>query len=143
VGNIRLFLGGSGGVTALRAMLETAATAQQNGADIVVGLAHSCGDDAIDRLLRSFERVPASTRIEVDAVRKRAPSILLIDTRPPPSGESARAPRDEHPYEPWEDIENIVGSGIGVWVAVDATGFSSWTSLGIGVPPQVNGLSLL
>ena len=36
-GNLRMFFGGSGGMTAVRTMLETAKAAQQAGIDIVIG----------------------------------------------------------------------------------------------------------
>jgi two-component system sensor histidine kinase KdpD len=151
-GNLRLFFGGSAGFTAVRTMLETAKVAQQTGVDVVVGLVNSCGHSVIDRLLCGFECLPAlhgsndakrSGGIDLDAVRKREPAILLVDTRVPPSSQTDRGPRSITNYGSWADIEDVIASGINVWAALDATGFSSWASLGMGVPRRVSGLSLL
>jgi two-component system sensor histidine kinase KdpD len=150
-GNLRMFFGGSGGMTAVRTMLETAKTAQRTGVDIVIGLVNACGHTAIDRLMSGFECLPPlhssiavnqPIRINIDAVRQRAPAILLVDTRVPPS-ETDRGTRIICNYESWADIEDVVASGVNVWAAADATGFSSWTSVGIGAPRRVGGVSLL
>jgi two-component system sensor histidine kinase KdpD len=94
-GNLRLFFGGSAGFTAVRTMLESAAAAQQRRADVVVCLVNSRGSGVIEHLLRGFECLPAlqghfgakhPPRIDVDAIRKREPAILLVDTRVPPHG---------------------------------------------------------
>ena len=146
-----MFFGGSGGMTAVRTMLETAKAAQRTGVDIVIGLVNACGHSAIDRLLSGFECLPPlqssitvnqPIRINIDAVRQRAPAILLVDTRVPPS-ETDRSTRIICNYDSWADIEDVVASGVNVWAAADATGFSSWTSVGIGAPRRVGGVSLL
>ena len=94
-------------------MLETAKAAQQTGVDVVVGLVNSCGRKAIDRLLCGFECLPAlqssigpkrPARIDVDAVRKRKPAILLVDTRTLPTLEIDRAARSTNNYESWAEI---------------------------------------
>jgi two-component system sensor histidine kinase KdpD len=135
---LRLFFGGSAGLTAVRTMLETAAAAQQRGADLVVCAPNAYGSGAIDGLLRGFECLPAlqgslgakyPPRIDVDAVRKREPAILLVDTRVPSSSENGRRRGFVHSYHPWADIESVLVSGITVWAALDATGFSSWGPL--------------
>jgi two-component system sensor histidine kinase KdpD len=147
-----MFFGGSGGTTAVRTMLETARSAQRTGVDIVIGLVSACGDSAIDRLLSEFECLtpsPASIgvnppiRIDIDAVRQRAPAILMVDTRVSPSPETHRNAPAVFNYESWATIEDVVASGVDVWAAADATGFSSWISLGIGVRRRPRGLSLL
>jgi two-component system sensor histidine kinase KdpD len=146
-----MFFGGSGGMTAVRTMLETAKTAQRTGVDIVIGLVNACGHTAIDRLMSGFECLPPlhssiavnqPIRINIDAVRQRSPAILLVDTRVPPS-ETDRSTRVICNYESWADIEDVVASGVNVWAAADATGFSSWASVGIGAPRRVGGVSLL
>ncbi len=83
------------------------------GADVVVGSVISGGCRIIDQLLRGFECLPGTrgaARIDLDSVRRRAPSILLIDTC-------------------ICDIEPIVALGVSVWAAVDATGLCSWTTV--------------
>jgi two-component system sensor histidine kinase KdpD len=140
-------------MTAVRAMLETARTARQTGVDVVVGLVNSRGHSAIDRLLFGFECLPAlhasidaehPARIDVDAVRKRMPAILLVDTGLPASSEKThRGALFLHNYHSWAAIENVVALGINVWAALDATGFGGWTSVGIGTPAHRSGLSLL
>jgi two-component system sensor histidine kinase KdpD len=151
-GNLRFFFGGCAGLTAVRAMLETARTARQTGGDVVVGLVNSRGDSAIDALLLEFEYLPTlnssidakhPTRIDVDAVRKRLPAILLVDTGLPASSETLRGALSIHDYHSWAAIEDVVALGVNVWAALDATGFSGWTSVGIGTPSRASGLSLL
>jgi two-component system, OmpR family, sensor histidine kinase KdpD len=147
-----MFFGGSGGMTAVRAMLETAKAAQRTGVDIIIGLVNPCGHSAIDRLLSGFEcllplqsaiGVNHPIRINIGAVRRRAPAILLVDTRVPLSSETDQTRRAVCNYESWADIEDIVASGVNVWAAADATGFSGWTSVGIGAPRRGGGVSLL
>jgi len=46
-------------------------------------------------------------------------------------------------YECWKDIELVIASGINVWAALDATGFSSWSSVVGGGRSRTSGLSLL
>ncbi len=150
-GNVRLFFGGAGGRSGARAMLETALAARKSGVDVVVAWVNPAGSEAIDHLLRGFERMtpasgagdePRPVRIDVDAVRKRTPRILLVDPRtsPSPFGGSRMPARSD---DWWTDIEHIVASGIDVWAVLDATGFSSWTSVGAGIPSRLNSLSLL
>jgi hypothetical protein len=89
-------------------MLETARSAQRTGVDIVIGPVSACGDSA-------------------------HPPILMVDTRVSPSPEMHRNAPAVFNYESWATIEDVVASGVDVWAAADATGFSSWISLGIGV----------
>ena len=134
-------------------MLETAAAAQQTGVDIVIGLLNSDGrHGAIEGLLSRFEQLPASNglvgegrikRIDLDAIRERLPGIVLVDTRPPVSFAPACGSSSLHESDTWTDIESVVDSGIDVWASLDATGFSSWVSVGVGVPSRLNSLSLL
>jgi two-component system, OmpR family, sensor histidine kinase KdpD len=151
-GNVRLFFGGSGGRSGARAMLETALAARESGVDVVVAWVNPAGSEVIDHLLRGFEcMTPASgaggehrpARIDVDAVRKRTPQILLVDpqTSPPSFGGGGTASVRSNDW--WADIEHILASGIDVWAVLDATGFSSWTSVGAGIPSRLNSLSLL
>ncbi|MEA3151018.1 MAG: Osmosensitive channel His kinase sensor domain [Gammaproteobacteria bacterium] len=140
-------------MTAMRVMLETAVAAKKTGADIVVGLVSSSGCDPLDRLLRCFDHLPGSGRplskkheanaIDLNAVRKRIPGILLVDMRPSPKCDAARVPGSARPDDSLAAIEDIIASGIDVWAAVDATGLSSWASVGVGVPRQISGVSLL
>jgi two-component system sensor histidine kinase KdpD len=133
-------------------MLETAVAVQQSGVDVVVGCATSSGSDAIDRLLRGFECLPGvrragaleqPIRIDVDNVKRRIPAILLIDTRPPAVADSARPTPGVQDSDFWSDIEQILASGIDVWAALDATGFSCWSTLAEGLPARFNSLSRL
>jgi two-component system sensor histidine kinase KdpD len=151
-GNLRLFFGGSAGLTSVRRMLDKAKAAQQTGVDVVVGLVNSGGCNAIDSLLCDFECLPAlhgsigakrPVRIDVGAVRKRKPAILLVDTRALPTPETDRGARSIHNGESWTDIEDVIASGIDVWAALDATGFSSWATIAPGAPSRVSGLSML
>jgi two-component system sensor histidine kinase KdpD len=140
-GRLRLFFGGSAGLTAVCAMLETARAAQRAGGDVVIGLMSHRGREALSALTDRFESLPIrrttagdvlEARIDLDAARKRAPSILLVDTHV----------ADPASHQPWADIESLMADGLDVWAAVDASGFSSWIDLA-RVPHKRTGLSLL
>jgi K+-sensing histidine kinase KdpD len=133
----------------VRIMLEAGTAARQTGVDVVSGFGNATGTGAIDDLLSEFESLSAlhastgaehPNRIDVDAVRKRAPAILLVDTRIQRIGRHAQSKRD---YASWDDIEAVLGFGVNVWAALDATGFSSWTSVGVGTSSRRSGSSLL
>ncbi len=127
-------------------MLESAAAQKREHTDIVVGLAHADGRDAVVHLLRAFESLPAlphssgaahRVTMDVAGVKARRPAILLVDC-----GTSALRGGAEH-YDCWSDVEQIIEHGIDVWAAIDATGFSSWATIGVVAPRGANGLSLL
>jgi two-component system sensor histidine kinase KdpD len=132
-------------------MLEAGLAAKQRGVDVVVGLVHSSGRSAIERLVCGFKCLPPvrgscgakhPARVDVDAARKREPAILLVDTHEP-HAETHYGAYSVHNSESWADIERLLESSISVWAAVDATGFGSWSSVVVSGRSRVGALSLL
>lgn len=136
----------------MRKMLETALALRRQGVDVVVAPVLADEREPLNALLSTFETLaPAddpgdrgsNPRIDVDAVIRRAPAIILVDTRTSARPLGSRFAGPNYRCDPWTDIETIVQSGVSVWAAVDATGFSSWTSVGAGIPARLSGVSLL
>ena len=128
-------------------MLEAATIERRKNIDVVVGLSQPGACESLRLLLGAFDSVPTvvpagggdhAARLDLAAIRLRKPKILLVD---PGSAlpEVGRALR----YDWWTDIEYLIDSGTEVWAAIDATGFSSWATLGVVTPHGINGLSLL
>lgn len=134
-------------------MLENAKVARRAGADPVIGLLNSHDRGAaLEELQAGFERLPASTtpdrtsedphaslRVNIEAAKRRAPSILLIDTHIPEWLRKDGIRLDQ----PWMDIERLLRLGLNVWAALDGSGFSSWIDVAAASPPRRPGLSLL
>ena len=144
-GQLRFFFGGSRGQTSVRHMLEYAVASSRAGVDIVLGRINAGAGDQLDHLRRGFEHLSNSDKAQIDvaAAISRKPSILLIDTRPPTLFDTSRGSLNSRNFDCWRDIDTIVEAGIHVWAAVDTSGFSSWSSVGPGLPARVTGESLL
>jgi hypothetical protein len=119
------------------------------GVDIVLGHLNARASDQLDHLLRGFEHLPNSKAttnkglIDVAGAIRRKPSVLLIDTRPPALFGTSHGSTKVRNFECWSEIDAIAEAGIDVWAAVDASGFSSWSSVGPGLPARITGESLL
>jgi two-component system sensor histidine kinase KdpD len=135
-GNLRLFFGGSAGLTAIGAMQRAARSARSGGMDIVVGFLMRTDGPGGDQLLVEFERVPPlipnsrncrDHRINVKAVLARWPGLVLIDTCNPSLTLSDRRSQNTSVKRTWFDIERLLAAGISVWASLDASGLCSWT----------------
>jgi len=148
-GQLRFFFGGSRGRTAVRHMLESAVASRRAGVDVVIGRMNAKASDQLDHLLRGLEHLPnlkpavGMGQIDVAGAIRRRPSVLLVDTRPPAFIDTARGSITLQNYDCWSEIDTIAEAGIVVWAAVDASGFSSWGTVGPGLPVRITGDSLL
>jgi two-component system sensor histidine kinase KdpD len=121
-------------------MLESARNARAAGADIVVGYVEPHGRVETERLLDGLEKLPTLPvkyrgivrhELALDAALMRRPVTLivdelahtnLIDGEPPPRHEKR-----------WQDVEELLAAGIGVWTTVNVQHLESLNDLVAGI----------
>ncbi|MEU7900996.1 DUF4118 domain-containing protein [Nonomuraea sp. NPDC049152] len=116
-GRLRIYLGAAPGVGKTYAMLGEGHRALARGRDVVVGFVETHGRRRTAEQLDGLEILPRQhlrhrdaefTELDVDAVIARRPKVALIDelahTNVPGSRNAKR----------WQDVEEILGSGIDV-----------------------------
>jgi two-component system, OmpR family, sensor histidine kinase KdpD len=117
-GKLKLFLGYADGVGKTHAMLEAARQRKQEGLDVVAVEIDSQNQPDSERLLAEFEIIPYrriddgnATRDEVDldAIQKRNPGLVLIDNLAQQNQAKARHPKR------YQDVEDLLDSGINVY----------------------------
>ena len=100
-GKLKIFLGMSAGVGKTYAMLQAAHEMRQQGADIVIGFIETHQRKETEALVAGLERLPLRSinyrgavlqEMDVDAILKRRPSIVLIDELPHSNIEGSRHP---------------------------------------------------
>jgi two-component system sensor histidine kinase KdpD len=120
-GKLKVFLGAAAGVGKTFAMLDAAREARAAGRDVVVGVIVTHGRKETEARLRGIERLPlrASERpgvppeLDVDAVIRRRPDVVIVDELA-----HSNAPGSRHPKR-WQDVVELVASGLEVWTAVN------------------------
>ncbi|MBK1621910.1 two-component sensor histidine kinase, partial [Lamprobacter modestohalophilus] len=87
-GALKIFLGAFPGVGKTYKMLEAAREARREGADIVIGIIESHGRQETEALCEGLESIPLMPleyrgaqfrELNLDAILKRAPAVVLID----------------------------------------------------------------
>ncbi|HWD37608.1 MAG TPA: sensor histidine kinase KdpD [Fimbriimonas sp.] len=121
-GRLKVFLGASAGVGKTYAMLAEAHQLLERGVDVVIGLIETHGRKETDALVRDLPKIPTRPityravtlqEFDLDAVLVRRPEIVLIDELA-----HSNAPGSRHPKR-WQDVEEILASGISVYTAVN------------------------
>ncbi|GGC50763.1 sensor histidine kinase [Brevibacterium sediminis] len=141
-GTLTVFLGYAPGVGKTVAMLEAAATAADNGRDVVIGIVEDHGRAFTRSLAEGFETIarrPADYRgrtfheLDTEAVLTRAPELVIIDELAHtnvPSDDSVGGDGTETYLgggttptptrtKRWEDVEAILAAGIDVFTTVN------------------------
>jgi two-component system sensor histidine kinase KdpD len=116
-GTLRIYLGAAPGVGKTYAMLCEAGRRVERGTDCVVGHVEPHGRPRTEALLHGLEQVPhreleyrggVFTEMDVDAVLRRAPAVVMVDelahTNVPGSRNAKR----------WQDVEELLAAGIDV-----------------------------
>jgi two-component system sensor histidine kinase KdpD len=116
-GRLKIYLGYAAGVGKTYQMLQEAHRLKKEGMDIVIGLVETHGRVDIVRLMEGLEIVPRRKQeyrgiiieeMDVDAILKRKPQIVLVDelahTNVPGSRNAKR----------YQDIQDILAAGIHV-----------------------------
>jgi two-component system sensor histidine kinase KdpD len=131
-GRLKVFLGPAAGVGKTYRMLLEAHQLKKRGVDIVIGVIDTHGRDETAALLEGLEAVPLRKieyrgvelrELDVEAVKKRAPEIALIDevahTNAPGSGNGKR----------YDDILELLRAGVHVYCAFNVQHLESLNDL--------------
>jgi two-component system sensor histidine kinase KdpD len=121
-GKLKIFLGYAAGVGKTYAMLEAAHQRKEQGVDLVVGCAETHKRIETEELLEGLEALPSKQveyrdvvlpELDVDAVLKRHPQLVLVD-----EFAHTNAPGSRHPKR-YQDIEEILEAGIDVYTTLN------------------------
>jgi two-component system sensor histidine kinase KdpD len=127
-GRLKIFLGYAPGVGKTYTMLNEAHVLKNRGEDVVVGIAETHGRLETEALLKELEVVPRCRveyqgivleELDLDAVLRRRPAVVLIDELA-----HTNAPGSRHPKR-YQDIEELLDSGIDVYTTVNVQHFES------------------
>jgi two-component system, OmpR family, sensor histidine kinase KdpD len=139
-GRLRIFFGASAGVGKTYSMLEAARAARAGGVDIVVGYVEPHGRVETERLLEGLERLPmlevryrGITRHEfdLDAALRRKPATILVDELAH-SNIAEGEPLPRHAKR-WQDVEELLDAGIGVWTTLNVQHLESLNDVIAGI----------
>jgi len=127
-GRLKMFLGYAPGVGKTYTMLNEAHVLKNRGEDVVVGIAETHGRVETEALLKELEVVPRCRveyqgivleELDLDAVLRRRPAVVLIDELA-----HTNAPGSRHPKR-YQDIEELLDSGVDVYTTVNVQHFES------------------
>jgi two-component system, OmpR family, sensor histidine kinase KdpD len=122
-GHFRIYLGAAAGVGKTYAMLSEGHRRLDRGAEVIIGFVECHGRRLTEQLIDGLEAIPKKvieyrgsrlTEMDLDAVLRRQPKIVLIDelahTNAPGSGRHEKR---------WQDVMEILGAGISVITTVN------------------------
>ncbi len=121
-GKLQIFLGYAAGVGKTFAMLEAAHQRAGEGIDVVVGYIETHRRAETESLLEGLEVIPRAsidyrgiklTEMDVDAVLRRHPALVLVDEMA-----HTNAPGSRHSKR-YHDIEEILDAGIDVYTTLN------------------------
>src|SRR5277367_4225320 len=139
-GRLKIFFGASAGVGKTYSMLEAARAARAGGADIVVGYVEPHGRIDTERLLIGLEQLPflevryrgiSRREFDLDAALRRAPAIVLVDELAH-SNVAEGEPLPRHAKR-WQDVEELLHAGIGVWTTLNVQHLESLNDVVAGI----------
>lgn len=117
-GRLKLFLGAAPGVGKTYEMLIEAHARKRDGLDVVVGVVEHHGRDETRNLLHGLEVLPrrqidyrgqVQKEMDLDAILKRRPRLVLVDELAHSNVEGSRHPKR------WMDVQELLGAGIDVF----------------------------
>jgi two-component system, OmpR family, sensor histidine kinase KdpD len=120
-GRLKIFLGYAPGVGKTYSMLE-AARVRQKDTDVVIGIAETHGRADTEALLQGFEVIPRRqleyrgikiTEMDIDAILKRHPWLVLVDELA-----HNNAPGSRHPKR-YQDVEELLEAGVDVYTTLN------------------------
>ncbi len=121
-GRLKVFLGAAPGVGKTYEMLTMAQTKRRDGADVVVGVVETHGRAETEALLEGLEEIPRRSiayrgrqlaEMDLDAILKRKPSLVLVDELA-----HTNAPESRHPKR-YLDVEELLAAGIDVFTTLN------------------------
>src|SRR6201998_425984 len=120
VGKLRIFVGAAPGVGKTYEMLQQAHARKKDGYDVVVGVVETHGRKETEALVEGLEVIPRKRveykgrtleEMDLDAILKRRPEIVLVDELA-----HSNAPGSRHPKR-YLDVEELLANGIDVYSA--------------------------
>jgi two-component system sensor histidine kinase KdpD len=117
-GKFKIFLGAAPGVGKTYAMLSSARKKLRDGVDVVVGIVETHGRQETQALLDGLEIVPRRREdyrgsvleeMDLDAILKRRPQLVLVDELA-----HSNSPGSRHPKR-HSDVEELLNAGIDVY----------------------------
>ena len=121
-GKLKIFLGYAAGVGKTFAMLEAAHQRKEQGVDVAVGYIETHQRVETEELLEGLEVLPRKQveyhnvmlqELDVDAVLKRNPALVLID-----EFAHSNPPGSRHPKR-YQDVQEILEAGIDVYTTLN------------------------
>src|SRR5258705_987942 len=121
-GRLKIFLGAAPGVGKTYEMLQSAQAKRREGVDVVVGVVETHGRRETEALLKDLEIIPRRevdykghrlTEMDLDAILKRRPQLVLVDELA-----HSNAPGSRHPKR-YLDIEELIAAGIDVYTTLN------------------------
>lgn len=121
-GKLKVFLGAAPGVGKTYAMLELARRRKAEGVDVVIGIVETHGRAETAALIADLEVLPREEveyrgrtfqELDLDAVLKRRPAVVVIDELA-----HSNLPESRHPKR-WLDIEEVLDAGIDVFTTLN------------------------
>jgi two-component system sensor histidine kinase KdpD len=121
-GKLRIFVGAAPGVGKTYEMLQQAHARLKDGYDVIAGVVETHGRKETEALLAGIEVVPRRTieykgqllyEMDLDAILKRRPQIVLVDELAHTNAEGSRHPKR------YLDVEELRNNGIDVYTTVN------------------------
>ncbi|WP_414833418.1 ATP-binding protein [Afifella sp. YEN Y35] len=121
-GRLKIFLGAAPGVGKTYSMLEAARERRTAGLDVAVGVVETHGRAETERLAAGLEIIPRRrvlyrgrflSQMDVDAILKRRPGLVLVDELAHTNVSESRHPKR------WQDVEELIGAGIDVYTTLN------------------------
>src|SRR5215470_12789178 len=121
-GRLKIFLGAAPGVGKTYEMLLAAQARRRDGVDVVVGVVEPHGRRETETLLEGLEIIPRQqvdykghllTEMDLDAILKRRPELVLVDELA-----HTNAPGSRHPKR-YLDVEELIAAGIDVFTTLN------------------------
>jgi two-component system, OmpR family, sensor histidine kinase KdpD len=121
-GRLKIFLGAAPGVGKTYEMLLSAQAKRREGLDVVVGIVETHGRRETEALLAGLEVIRRReaaykghrlTEMDIDAILKRRPQLVLVDELA-----HSNAPGSRHPKR-YLDVEELTAAGIDVFTTLN------------------------
>src|SRR5690348_9895869 len=121
-GRLKIFLGAAPGVGKTYEMLLSAQANRRDGVDVVVGVVETHGRRETEALLEGLEIILRQrieykghllAEMDLDAILKRRPQLVLVDELA-----HTNAPGSRHPKR-YLDVEEIIAAGIDVFTTLN------------------------
>lgn len=135
-GKLKIFFGSAPGVGKTHSMLTEAGRRFDEGVDVVIGIVETHGRDELESLIGAIPVLPRCEikqrgvtlrEFDLDAALARRPALLIMDELA-----CSNAPGARHAKR-WQDVEELLSSGISVYTALDVEHLESLNDVVAGL----------